>query len=89
MCLPKFDMFIKVNNFKLFWEPHKLFISSWLFFFFFFFKKKFFFFSEKRFVFLISGLKFTLSNVTSFIADNLSGLKKLYAGLLVRKKRLL
>ena len=37
----------------------------------------FFFYQKKKFC-LMSGLKFTLSNETSFLPGNLSGLKKNY-----------
>ena len=43
------------------------------------------FIQKKKFC-LISGLKFTLSDVTLFLPNNLSGLKKLYSGLQMLKK---
>ena len=38
------------------------------------------FFFKKKFC-LISGLKFTVSDITSFLPENLSELSKLYSGL--------
>ena len=37
---------------------------------------------------LMSGLKFTLSHVTSFLPDILSGLKKLYSGQYIEKREM-
>ena len=42
-------------------------------------------FFQKNWFCLMSDLKFTLSDVTSFLQGNLSGLKKLYLGLLYMK----
>ena len=36
----------------------------------------------------MSGLKFTLSHVTSFLPDILSGLKKLYSGQYIEKREM-
>ena len=37
--------------------------------------------SFRKIFYLMSDLKFTFSDVTSFLPDSLSGLKKLYSGL--------
>ena len=42
-------------------------------------------FFQKKWFCLMSDLKFTLSDVTSFVQGNLSGLKKLYLGRLYMK----
>ena len=39
------------------------------------------FFQKKKMFCLMSALKFTLSDVTLFLPDNLSGVKNLYSGL--------
>ena len=54
-------IFIKMQQLRFVLEPHKL-LMSW-------------FFSKKE-LFLISGLKFTLSRVTFFLPDNVSGIPK-------------
>ena len=60
ICLPRFDIYQEMIDTNCF----KSYASSWCL-----------GFLEKKF-FLRSGLKFTLSDVTTFLPENLSGLKK-------------
>ena len=60
ICLPRFDIYQEITDPNCF----KSYTSSWCL-----------GFLEKKF-FVMSALKFTLSDVTTFLPENLSGLKK-------------